>query len=322
MNQPDHATPADEITAMAALGARLLSGTEREIDPRRGAELLSAAADRGSGEAAALVAVMAAAGVCRPQSWEQALDSLQRAAELGFEPARQQLLLLGGGGQAAAGPAPWQALRQRIDLAAWLTPPVKQTLCESPKVRRIENFIPAAVCDWMIGRARGKLQRARVYAAGGEAQLEAGRTNSETDFNIVEADVVLTLLRARIGIATGLPPAVMELTKVLHYQPGERFERHYDFIDPAEPGFAQELAVRGQRIATFLVYLNDDYDGGETDFPALGLCHKGRKGDALMFANVDAGQPDRRTLHAGLPPVRGEKWLLSQWIRDRAPAGR
>jgi prolyl 4-hydroxylase len=70
------------------------------------------------------------------------------------------------------------------------------------------------------------------------------------------------------------------------------------------------------------MYLNDDYEGGETDFPALGLRHRGRKGDALLWANVDrVGDPDRRTLHAGLAATRGEKWLLSQWIRDRTPAG-
>ena len=41
-----------------------------------------------------------------------------------------------------------------------------------------------------------------------------------------------------------------------------------------------------------------------------------------MFFNVDAaGQPDRRTLHAGLPPSAGEKWLLSQWFRDRGAPG-
>jgi hypothetical protein len=42
-----------------------------------------------------------------------------------------------------------------------------------------------------------------------------------------------------------------------------------------------------------------------------------------MFANVDlVGNPDRSTLHAGLTPTQGEKWLLSQWIRDRTPATR
>jgi hypothetical protein len=25
-----------------------------------------------------------------------------------------------------------------------------------------------------------------------------------------------------------------------------------------------------------------------------------------------------RTLHEGLPPTRGEKWLLSQWMREKS----
>jgi hypothetical protein len=69
-----------------------------------------------------------------------------------------------------------------------------------------------------------------------------------------------------------------------------------------------------------LIYLNDDFDGGETNFPLINRRFKGRKGDALFFRNVnDAGAPDIRTLHAGLAPTRGEKWLFSQWARRRVP---
>ena len=32
------------------------------------------------------------------------------------------------------------------------------------------------------------------------------------------------------------------------------------------------------------------------------------------------GKPDPMTLHAGMAPTSGEKWLFSQWIRQ-APAG-
>jgi hypothetical protein len=40
-----------------------------------------------------------------------------------------------------------------------------------------------------------------------------------------------------------------------------------------------------------------------------------------LFSNIDAaGAPDYDTVHAGLPPVCGEKWLFSQWIRTRAVA--
>jgi hypothetical protein len=108
----------------------------------------------------------------------------------------------------------------------------------------------------------------------------------------------------------------MEVRKVLHYRPGETFAEHYDYLNPDEPAYARELAVRGQRTDTFLIYLNDDFAGGETHVPDLGISHTGATGDALWFSNVDAdGDPDDATRHAGLPPVTGEKWLFSEWIR-------
>ncbi len=67
---------------------------------------------------------------------------------------------------------------------------------------------------------------------------------------------------------------------------------------------------------TFLIYLSGDFEGGETDFPNFGWRYKGKTGDALFFWNVlPNGQPDRRMLHAGLPPTSGEKFLFSQWVR-------
>jgi len=105
---------------------------------------------------------------------------------------------------------------------------------------------------------------------------------------------------------------------VLHYAPGEEFKPHFDFLDLAQPGHAAAAASGGQRVVTFLTYLNQGYEGGETVFPALGWAYKGRTGDALFFYNATPdGAPDRRTLHAGSPPVRGEKFVLSQWIRLR-----
>jgi prolyl 4-hydroxylase len=104
---------------------------------------------------------------------------------------------------------------------------------------------------------------------------------------------------------------------VLHYDEGEEITDHFDFIDPKVPGYEQELARRGERVVTFLVYLNDDYGGGETAFPRLGISHKGRRGEGLYFVNALADGPDVRMLHAGRPPLRGEKWIVSQFVRNR-----
>ena len=78
------------------------------------------------------------------------------------------------------------------------------------------------------------------------------------------------------------------------------------------------MRVKGQRIRTCLVYLNDDFEGGETEFPRLGIKFRGRTGEALVFDNVGPnGVGDMNTVHTGLPPMRGEKWLLSQWMRSK-----
>ena len=67
---------------------------------------------------------------------------------------------------------------------------------------------------------------------------------------------------------------------------------------------------------TALIWLNDDYEGGETDFPDVGVRVKGAVGDMLLFHNVTGeGLPDPRMIHAGLPVTSGVKWMASRWIR-------
>ena len=145
-------------------------------------------------------------------------------------------------------------------------------------------------------------------------------SNSAALFDIVRTDLVLLAIRARICAASGFPPQQLEETNVLHYAVGQRFTRHFDFLEPGVAGFAEEIATKGQRVATFLIYLNSAFEGAETDFPLLERRFRPPAGGALFFSNVDAtGAPDRKTLHAGLAPVSGEKWLLSQWIRAAVP---
>ena len=104
---------------------------------------------------------------------------------------------------------------------------------------------------------------------------------------------------------------------MLHYDVGEEITEHYDFIDPNIPNYAQEIAQQGERVVTFLVYLNDDYGGGETAFPRLGISHKGHRGEGMFFVNAVDGNADTRTLHAGRTPAGGEKWIVSQFVRSR-----
>ena len=257
--------------------------------------------------------------------WNAALDHLQRAAELGHGLAQAEIAALSGdwalarriGACDTLPRTMWESLRRSIDLAAWLTPPRPRILSASPRIATVEAMAPPELCDWLIERARSKLAPAGVYDhETGSQRVEPVRTNSACYFPWGQSDLLLLALRARMGNVAELPVYAMESTAVLHYTVGQEFLPHFDFLDVSKPGPAKDVAGRGQRVLTFLICLSEDYDGGETDFPALGKRWKGRKGHALFFWNVEPdGTMDRRTLHAGLAPTRGEKWLLSQWIR-------
>jgi hypothetical protein len=217
----------------------------------------------------------------------------------------------------------WREVRGAIDVEQLLRAPDPIALAERPRLRLFRGFATEAECRWLIDRFRVKLEAAVVVdGASGESLVDTYRNNSAADLPLRDMDVIIELLKARISTATRLPEFIFELPQLMHYAVGQEFRPHHDFLDPKEPGFAEDLARRGQRMGTFLIFLNDDFEGGETEFPKAGISFRGRTGDALFFANVTPdGRPDPLTLHAGRPPTRGEKWILSQWIRDRPPPG-
>jgi hypothetical protein len=302
------ATCGDDSRALCALAARLIVGRDTQQLPDAGAALLEEAATSGNPQAWALLAVIAAAGVGRQQSWSDALAALYRAAELGDAAAAHQRDLLAHLGIANA-----------QDAARWIAAAQPLEIRHSPRLISYREFLAPALCAHFIERARPKLVPARVNdARGGGLRLDPMRTNTCAVFSLIETDFLTQLVRARMAAAAGVSVDALEPAEILHYEPGETYRLHVDFFHPQLPTFAQEMRTKGQRVKTCLVYLNDDLDGGETEFPKLGIKFRGGRGEALIFDNVGPnGAGDIRTLHTGLPPTRGEKWLLSQWIRSK-----
>ena len=279
-----------------------------------------------TGEAAHLLALEAAEGHGMSRDFTLALDHLRASAELGFALAQASLAALSGDWalttsiiEGEPSTADWQSLRNRIDIAAWTATPAPKVLSAAPRVALIEGLATAEMCDWLIARARPGLAPAQVYDPKSGGPMHQGvRTNRECFFPLEHRDLVFSILRARIARATGLPVGAMEAPTILHYAPGQHFLAHHDYLNPAAEGHAKNIAAHGQRVLTLLLCLNDDYEGGETEFPLLAKRFKGRKGNALFFWNVDPdGKLDKSTLHAGLAPSQGEKWMFSQWIRER-----
>ncbi|MBS0386337.1 MAG: 2OG-Fe(II) oxygenase [Proteobacteria bacterium] len=251
-------------------------------------------------------ATLAALGVARKQSYEDAIRFVADAAATGDARAQGQLAALGGA--------------DAFNPEDWLNPPAAVRHFDAPRIVTIENFLPPRVCAWHIHEAGHRLQPAPIKdPESGRAALSAIRNNSGCGFSSIEADLVLQMTNLRIAAAVGAPVWRQEPTNILHYAPGEEYKPHYDFVrEDEEAAFTGELQRLGQRVATCLIYLNDNFVGGETVFPHLQWSYKGRAGDALVFWNMSAnGERERNSLHAGSRVVSGEKWLYSKWIRAK-----
>lgn len=311
------AAQRNDVAATTLLAKRLIVGDRAPRLLRQGIDLLKDAVNLGGAEAADRLAVLFAFGIGAQSDWHAALRLLALAAERGWAAARGQLEVLAS---MLGGPAGnREALLDAAAVGRLLAAPRSSAIHEDPRIRLYPSFVNATACEWLIERARGRLEPALVYDVVRQVdRVDGSRSNSAATFHMMDADLVQVAVQTRIAAACGQPIAHLEAGTVLHYAVGETIGNHYDFVDPALPGYAEEIARRGTRISTFLVYLNDGYAGGETVFPELGVTHSGRRGEGLSFANTLAdGRADKRTLHNGQPPTRGEKWLFSQFVRNR-----
>ncbi len=184
---------------------------------------------------------------------------------------------------------------------------------DDPPLRVLENLLSPAECDELIGMARPRLDRSLTVDRSGQHQVDQARTSSGMFFGLGE-NPFIQRIEKRLADLVGIPADHGEGVQILHYQPGQQYEPHFDWFDPSQPGFATITASGGQRIASIIIYLNTPANGGGTHFPHAGVTVTARRGAAVYFA-YEGG--DETSLHAGLPVIEGEKWIATKWVRER-----
>jgi len=297
----------------------LIGGEGLPANPAAAVGMLFAAVEQGSGAAAERLAVMLAVGVGQKADWAGAMNWLIKAADMGHLPSQAQIAVLAG--EVTARPeGSWANVARRIDLKGLLKAPSLTKHRESPSIALVQGMATPAMCRWLIHRGGSRLAPAMVgdYATGKWVQ-DPIRTGLAAGFGLADTDIVLVLTQKRLELASGLAVHQQEAPHVLSYEVGQEYKAHFDFLLPDDPAFAHILQAMGQRVATCLTWLNDDYEGGETAFLKIDWKYRGKVGDSMLFLNVRPSdrRPDPMTLHAGTPVTRGRKWLLSQWVRDR-----
>lgn len=195
------------------------------------------------------------------------------------------------------------------------------THVQSPLSFYFEDVLTAEECEHliMLSEQEGKLKRSTVVDnQDGSQQVDLRRSSDSTHFQRGENELV-TVIEQRIASLVQWPVSHAEGLQILRYQHGGEYRPHMDFFDPKYQGSAKHLAIGGQRVATFILYLSDVDAGGGTKFPELGLEFRPKQGAGLLFSNTDAyGQPHPLSLHAGMPVLAGCKYIATKWLREKA----
>lgn len=177
-------------------------------------------------------------------------------------------------------------------------------------IRTYEGDLEPAFCQRMLDSFH---ELSRFHRPNGRGHRAALEDSAWTELNVtgLSDEPFLGFFRARIdlalerynrdvGLRIGVPNSPKTADLIMkRYRPraDEQFQQHFDSI--------HEVA---NRYFVLIWYLNDVTEGGETVFPELDVRIEARQGRLLTFP------PYWMFQHAGLPPVSGEKYILSTYL--------
>ncbi|KAF5731837.1 prolyl 4-hydroxylase subunit alpha-1-like [Tripterygium wilfordii] len=174
-----------------------------------------------------------------------------------------------------------------------------QVLSWKPRALYFPSFATEEQCKTIVAMAKKRLQPSTLALRKGETEesTKGTRTSSGTFISGSEdTSGSLEFIEEKIARATMIPRKYGEAFNILRYEIGQKYDSHYDAFNPAEYG-----PQTSQRVASFLLYLSDVEEGGETMFPfengtrissgydykqCVGLKVKPRRGDGLLFYSL------------------------------------
>jgi prolyl 4-hydroxylase len=179
-----------------------------------------------------------------------------------------------------------------------------------PLVWTVDDALPPDLAHAYARRMReGEGEVAPIVGRDGGAEIDLPvRNNTRVMWD--DAEEAHALL-ARVAHTVPKQLMGMELCggnprlRLYRYGPGERHGVHWDTVVELDGG------VRS--LVTLVFYLNDGFEGGETEFPELGQRIEPRAGRALLFQH--------RILHEATVVRSGEKLVLRTDVLYRPMRG-
>ncbi len=169
----------------------------------------------------------------------------------------------------------------------------------------IKNLITHEECDFLISFENEKLHNSLVLN-NSVINVQNRLRKSFEKVHFSESHENIRTVLNKCSKIVKKPIDFFEDINVVNYKTGGYFNLHQDSL---------KTAFGYDRIYSIIIYLNDDYEGGETNFPLLNKSYKLSKGDALFFHNYNTDLSyTSLSEHKGCVIKNGEKWISNIWI--------
>jgi prolyl 4-hydroxylase len=272
------------------LAERLLLGIDTKPDQKTAYQMVQQAARLGHEDARRAWVYMTYAGIGRKANPEAAHKML---AELAKEDRFAALQI---------------AFLQHVTCEKRLAEVEPKIISADPYIALYSQLFSAAECKYLAVLGTPWLEKASILDLSGQGRLDEGIRDAKCcNIPHMAEDLVVQAINRCIARATETEWGWGEPLNILKYAPGQQYKPHHDGTGEDNVSIRQ---------LTALIWLNDQFEGGETDFPKINVRVRGGVGDMLVFRNIlPNGEPDPRMIHAGLPVTEGVKWMASRWIR-------
>lgn len=176
------------------------------------------------------------------------------------------------------------------------------------------NIINEQEANYIINKASLKFNDSHILGD----TLDTTIRKSKTAW-LYKSDPIIMEIIVRIANIVNLPLENAEALQIVKYEPNGYYNEHHDSCCDEHQLCTEFIKRGGQRVKTVLIYLNDEFTEGATNFPVLNKKFKPPKYSAVIFNPLakNSNKCHPKAIHAGLPVKTGIKYIANLWFREQ-----
>lgn len=186
------------------------------------------------------------------------------------------------------------------------------SISENPKIVLLKNFMRSDICNEIIQKYDGLTKLSKLRNKSYDSRYSEYRKSKSC---FIEWNEIL-LKEFSISLVKEFNISQKNSEKISYqsYEIDDHYLPHYDAFDITDP----KNSNLKQRLRTLIIYLNENFEGGETVFPLLKKSIKPMTGSLLIFENCmkNTSFINPASLHESKKLISGSKKILTIWTNS------